>query len=445
MGKTAIVLLGAPNDENGGLSQIALERANRAIEECARQPGALVLPTGGWGDHFNTTDKPHAFYSRKYLVEHGVAASRFLPHAESRNTVEDAALAKPILETAGVDAITIVTSDFHVGRAKFLFRRALKGVKISFAPSVTHLPEEELAKLSAHETRSIKMLAERFHGEEIEAMARGIGENAATARLVLIGGPSSAGKTTFAKRLTHHLNNNGIGTLVISTDDYFVGDALNPRDKNGNLDYEHIKAIDLDQLGANLRDLIAGRPAVLPRFDFHTHAPAKEGHEERLPDGSVIVIEGLHSLNPELTPSIPAAQKHLIFADTATNLYDEIPLSKPADGRLIRRIIRDSKYRSRGAEETIGLWQSVCDGEEKWIRPFTGNAAETFDTTLAYEPGVLRHYAEPLLSAISPASPAYIEARRLLGSLTHFKVGDEEGIPGYSILREYIGGSIIQY
>lgn len=445
MSKKAIVLLGAPNDEDGNLSQIALERANKAIEECTKQPDALVLPTGGWGDHFNTTDKPHAFYSRKYLVEHGVAESRFLPAAESGNTAEDATLAAPILANAEIDEVTIVTSDFHVPRAKLLFRRALKGVSISFAPSTTNLPEEELGKLTNHELRSVKMLAERLQGREIDAMARNIAENSFATPLILIGGPSSAGKTTFAKRLTYHLEDCGICTLVISTDDYFVGDEKNPRDENGKLDYEHIEAMDLGQLNEDLSNLIAGRPVDLPRFDFHTHAPSLDRRKAKLAPGSVIVIEGLHCLNPRLTASIPKDRKHLIFADTVTDIFESVPGAKNSDGRLARRIIRDSKYRSRNAEETIRLWPTVCAGEEKWIRPFVGNADEVFDTTLVYEPGVLRGYAEPLLKQIGADSPAYSEARRLLAQLDDFPVVDEEGIPGFSILREYIGGSLIEY
>ena len=287
--------------------------------------------------------------------------------------------------------------------------------------------------------------AERRHDDEIESIARHIQAEADSARVVLIGGPSSAGKTTFAKRLTFHLEQNGVGTLVVSTDDYFVGDERNPRDEDGNLDYEHIRAMDLDRLNENLADLAAGREAVLPRFDFTRHAPMAEGHAERLKPGEVVVIEGLHSLNPELSPAIPDDNKFLLLADTVSSPFNEVEGAEPGDGRLIRRIIRDGKYRGRTAEATIALWPSVCAGEERWITPFRGNADFVFDTTLPYEPAVLKKFAVPLLDAIGPDSPSRATADRLLADLSRFEARGDAGIPGFSILREYIGGSIIQY
>lgn len=308
--------------------------------------------------------------------------------------------------------------------------------------------------------------SEAAHDARIESIARGLIANRDAVRLVLIGGPSSAGKTTFAKRLCWHLEQAGASTLAVSTDDFFVGDALNPRDEKGNLDYEHIKAINLDLLNSNLADLLAGRIALMPKFDFHVHAPMPERHEARLPDGAFIIIEGLHSLNPALTPAIPDGAKHLILADTITNPYAAPAGSvrpqlhcKPAPSngaarppavpsgaqRLIRRIIRDAQYRGRGAAETILLWPSVVAGEERWIRPFVGNADETFDTSIPNEPGILRPFAEPALAAIGESSPAYATAQGLLDLMAPFAPQDASDVPSYSILREYIGGSSIQY
>ena len=307
--------------------------------------------------------------------------------------------------------------------------------------------------------------SEAAHDARIESIARGLIANRDAVRLVLIGGPSSAGKTTFAKRLCWHLEQAGASTLAVSTDDFFVGDALNPRDEKGNLDYEHIKAINLDLLNSNLADLLAGRVALMPKFDFHVHAPMPERHEARLPDGAFIIIEGLHSLNPALTPAIPDGAKHLILADTITNPYTPAGSvrpqlhSKPAPSngaarppavpsgaqRLIRRIIRDAQYRGRGAAETIMLWTSVVAGEERWIRPFVGNADETFDTSIPDEPGILRPFAEPALAAIGGSSPAYATAQGLLDLMAPFAPKDATDVPSYSILREYIGGSSIQY
>lgn len=291
--------------------------------------------------------------------------------------------------------------------------------------------------------------SEKSQADRIDAIAEHLLKNKGTIRLVLIGGPSSAGKTTFAKRLARHLEWIGAETLAISTDDYFVGDAKNPRDADGNLDYEHLNAIDLEQLNDNLSGLLAGRTVSMPRFDFTKHAPAAERHEEKLGHDAFAIIEGLHSLNPELTPAIPADAKYVILADTATDPYaiaangaqDAIPGGR----RLVRRIIRDAQYRGRNAEDTILRWKSVLAGEERWIRPFTCNAAEIFDSSLPYEPAVLRQFAAPALSAIKSDSPSHSVASSLLELLSAFEPLDSASIPPYSILREYIGGSCIHY
>lgn len=288
--------------------------------------------------------------------------------------------------------------------------------------------------------------SEKAQEHAIGAMARALIARRDEVRLILVGGPSSAGKTTFAKRLAHHLERNGSPTLSISTDDYFVGDALNPRDENGNLDYEHIRAMDLYKLNDNLVDLVAGREAILPRFDFQRHMPMEEGFPARLGEGAFVIVEGLHSLNPELTPRIPAAEKAIIMADTSTDPFAGIDGAHFGDQRLIRRIIRDKNYRNRSAAGTIGLWESVRAGEERWIRPFVGYAQETFDTTLPYEPAVLRLFALPLLQELFDNPEVADTARRLAGLLELFEpIEDATPIPSYSILREYIGGSSIQY
>lgn len=288
-------------------------------------------------------------------------------------------------------------------------------------------------------------MEESRHDYELEYIAKRIQAEADSAKVVLIGGASSAGKTTFAKRTTFHLNRNGIGTLVISTDDYFVGDKKNPIGDDGKPDYEHIRAIDLERLNSDLSDLIAGKKVFLPHFDFASHEPSEEVTEAKLGSDSVIIIEGLHSLNEELTPAIPDNQKFLILADTISSPFSMLQDAMASDGRLIRRIIRDSKYRGRTPENTILLWDSVCEGEEKWIRPFVGNAEFVFDTTLSYEPMVLKRLAIPLLAQIPSSSGASKTARRLEKLLSIFRECGDEDIPGYSILREYIGGSVLKY
>lgn len=291
--------------------------------------------------------------------------------------------------------------------------------------------------------------AEKAHDRAIEEIARSLIARRDEVRVILIGGPSSAGKTTFAKRLSWHFDRDGASTLAISTDDYFVGDARNPRDEHGNLDYEHIRAMDVERLNSDLVALVSGRETILPRFDFQRHEPMKEGIPTRLASGSFIIIEGLHSLNPDLTPLIPANEKALILADTTTNPYATVPGALPGDQRLLRRIIRDSNYRGRAAADTILLWKSVQAGEDRWIRPFTGNAEIVFDTTLPYEPMALRPFVLPELLKLADSAeiPALVRetSKRLAADLAGFEDADSSAIPGYSILREYIGGSVIQY
>ncbi len=286
---------------------------------------------------------------------------------------------------------------------------------------------------------------EARHDEEIELIARNIIDEAEAGRIVLIGGPSSSGKTTFSKRLTYHLNNQKINTLTISTDDYFVGDEKNPRDENGQPDYEHIEAVNLKQLNNDLLELLAGKEVRMPRFDFLKHAPSNEYHTEQIDSNGVIIIEGLHSLNPALTPEIPDTSKFLILAKTISSPFRNVCRYREGDGRLIRRIIRDSKYRNRQAAETIALWESVRIGESRWIKPFEINAEYNFDTSLAYEPVILTKFARPLLRNIPKSSPSYAKARQLLQLLEPYPEHSDDKIPGYSILREYIGGSSLEY
>lgn len=302
-----------------------------------------------------------------------------------------------------------------------------------------------MTETNSSELSRLVRTEELRHRNEIGAIASIVSKRAKDVRLVLIGGPSSAGKTTFAKRLTASLSGNGTGALAISTDDYFVGDAKNPRDENGKLDYEHIKAIDLDALNRDLASLIKGDEVLLPVFDFAARAPSKLKRKASLPGNSVLVIEGLHSLNPELTGAVPQSKKVMIMADTFASAFTILDGAEPGDGRLVRRIIRDSSYRGRRPDETLSVWPSVLEGEYRWIRPFERNAEFFFNTYLAFEPCVLKHYAARLLSSVPSSCGAFGKAQSLLSMISSFSDAGDEGIPGYSILREYIGGSSIEY
>ena len=265
-------------------------------------------------------------------------------------------------------------------------------------------------------------------------------------RLVLVAGPSSAGKTTFAKRLVTHLRVNGCKPLLISTDNYFVGDELNPRDENGNLDYEHIEAMDLKRLNSDMLRLMAGEVIHLRKFDFKTRSGYDDAVATRLPGNGMIVMEGIHSLNPRLTSEIPVEQKFMIFINAMTQLgVDCNNRISTTDTRKIRRIVRDHQFRGRPAIETLRMWPSVARGEKRWIYPFQQNADAVFNSALDYELSVLKPIASPLLKQIKPWDPEYLEAVRLSDILLNFAAMNADRVPGDSILREYIGGSQLTY
>jgi len=263
---------------------------------------------------------------------------------------------------------------------------------------------------------------------------------------VLAAGPSSAGKTTFAMRLVSHLRVNGLRPMVISTDDYFVGDALNPRDKQGNLDYEHIESMDLPLLNRDLLNLLDGREVHLRSFDFHTRTGHERPNATRLGPQDVIIMEGIHCLNPQLTSEVPQSVKFQIYVSALTQLgIDRDNRISTTDNRLIRRMVRDAQYRGHQAISTIQRWPSVRYGEKRWIFPYQHLSDVTFNSALDYELAVLKPFVGPLLNQIKPSQPEYAEARRLTGFLHNFLAISPSLVPGNSILREYIGGSQLKY
>ncbi len=286
---------------------------------------------------------------------------------------------------------------------------------------------------------------EALHNKKLSNIADAIVARKSV-RLVLVSGPSSAGKTTFSKRLVTHLRVNGCKPLLISTDNYFVGDERNPRDENGNLDYEHIEAVDLPRLNHDLLALMAGEPVRMRGVDFKTRSGFDYDYETRLPPNGIIVMEGIHSLNPRLTSEIPADQKFLIFVNALTQLgIDSCNRISTTDTRKIRRMVRDHNFRGRPAIQTLQMWPSIARGEKRWIYPFQHLADAVFNSALDYELAVFKPLATLLLNQIKPWDPEYVEARRLSGILHNFSTMDSERIPGDSILREYIGNSQLSY
>lgn len=265
-------------------------------------------------------------------------------------------------------------------------------------------------------------------------------------RLILIAGPSSSGKTTFSKRLSVQLMASGLHPFPISLDNYFVDRRHTPRDSNGDYDFESLYALDLDYFNYDLECLLKGEEVELPRFNFQKGEREMSGQKIRLEEGTYVILEGIHALNPELTAKIPDYAKYKIYVSALTTiLLDDHNYIPTADNRLLRRIIRDYKYRGYTAEDTIRRWPSVQRGEEKWIFPYQENANAMFNSALLYELAVLKDEALPLLQQVQENVPEYSEARRLHRFLSYFtSLGDEE-LPPTSLLREFLGGSSFKY
>ena len=271
-------------------------------------------------------------------------------------------------------------------------------------------------------------------------------ENGQRVKLVLISGPSSSGKTTFSKRLSIQLMTNGLKPYPISLDDYFVNREDTPLDANGQRDYECLHALDLPFFEMQLQELLAGKEIELPRFNFTRGRRESSGHRLRLEPDMVLVLEGIHALNPELIPAIPDANKYKIYVSALTTiLLDNHNYIPTTDNRLLRRIIRDYKYRNYSAEETIARWPSVRAGEEKWIFPFQENADAMFNSALLFELAVLKDSLEPVLRKVPNRCPEYSEAKRLLRFLSYFTSVLDKDLPPTSLLREFLGGSSFVY
>ena len=291
-------------------------------------------------------------------------------------------------------------------------------------------------------------VAEAFHERKFVAIADAIYEAHATRgmRMVLISGPSSSGKTTSSKRLSIQLGVLGLKPVIIALDDYFVDRDKTPRDENGDYDFEALEAIDLELFNDHLQRLIAGESVEIPRYNFITGS--REWHEEplTLDENSILIVEGIHGLNPRLTPSIPDDQKFRIYISCFTSVaMDNISCIAPSDNRLVRRLVRDYSTRGADAVATIARFPSVRRGEEKHIYPFQENADVMLNSSLFYELSVLRPYAERILREVPDTVPEYRMANHLLRFLENFAPISPDEIPHTSILREFIGGSTFRY
>ncbi len=265
-------------------------------------------------------------------------------------------------------------------------------------------------------------------------------------KVVLISGPSSSGKTTFCKRLSIQLLTCGIKPIQISLDDYFVHREDTPKDEKGDYDYESLYALDIPLLNKQLNALFAGEEVELPKYNFQTGRSEKSGHKLKMNDDNVLVVEGIHALNPELTAQIPEEQKFRVYASALTTiLLDTHNYIPTTDNRLLRRIIRDYKYRGVNAMETIRRWPSVRAGENKWIFPYQENADVMFNTAMLFELAVIKSQAEPLLELVPENVDEHAEAYRLLKFLKYIAPIPNRQLPPTSLLREFLGGSSFKY
>ncbi len=296
------------------------------------------------------------------------------------------------------------------------------------------------------EIEEIIKISEALQEKKVAQIADKIRKKSKKLRLILISGPSSSGKTTFSKRLAVQLKVNGLNPIKISLDNYFVNREDNPVDENGDYDFESVKAIDIELFNQDMLDLMEGKTIELPKFSFETGKRYYDGEMLTVKKKDLIIVEGIHGLTPELTNHIDEQYKYKIYVSALTSIsIDGHNLIKTSDNRLVRRMIRDAKYRGYTAQETISRWNSVRRGEDKNIFPYQEQANIMYNSALLYELSVLKLHAEPLLRKVKPNQPEYNTAQRLLKFFSYFVPVNDHEIPPTSIIREFLGGSSFDY
>lgn len=300
-------------------------------------------------------------------------------------------------------------------------------------------------RVATKREKELIRIAETRHDKHLVDLADRITRHHDRVRWILLAGPSSSGKTTTSKRLMVHLKVNGLRPVRLELDNYFRGRDETPTHADGTYDFEHIEAIDLDLLNDHLVRLDRGETIEVPTFNFHEGRPEYLGNTLHLDEDQVVVIEGIHALNPRLTPQLPASHKFRIYINALTQLQlDNTNRISTTDLRLIRRMVRDMHHRGHDPMKTLNMWPSVRLGEKRWIYPFQKEADATFNSSLDYELAVLKPYAEPMLHTVKPTMQVYGEARRLQDFLSMVVGTPAEHVPPHSLLREFIGGSIYE-
>jgi uridine kinase len=425
-----------------------VEIMNRDIpferEEIRTEVALRIFAEFGLEDKCTLMRTRRQFYSSVYKLDdvvnyfygYLVPSTGYLKHFELVRYYKGMLLVLPKKENPDeLEDIVIQNKLFDI------FQEFQEWVEIIGVPNVGRLNEitqegkiGDIIKISeALQEKKLACVAEMIHKKE-------------TARVVFISGPSSSGKTTFAKRLGVQLAVIGFKPVVISMDNYFVNRELTPRDENGNYDFESPHALDIKLFNENINELLAGKEIDLPKFSFQEGKRFYDGTKLKMQENSVIVVEGIHGLNPEISALIPEERKFKVYVSALTPLSIDANNRIPTtDNRLIRRMVRDAKYRGYSALETLQRWPSVGRGEERNIFPYQEEADVMFNTALLFELGVLKRLAEPLLREVPPNVPEYSEARRLLKFLSYLVCINEKEIPPTSILREFLDGSSFDY
>ncbi|MFM2290657.1 MAG: hypothetical protein RIS29_470 [Bacteroidota bacterium] len=384
-------------------------------------PYCRFFRIGGFIDYYNGVLLPSTGYLRLFdLVTYYDSFLLVVPNRDNPEVLEDILLQPKIYDIY----------QEYVGWNKIM--------------SLNNVGEFNVACKNNQSFNLIKV-SEALHEKKVAYIADMIAQREKV-RFVLVSGPSSSGKTTFSKRLSIQLMVSGLKPVVLSLDNYFVNRDETPLDENGEWDFEHIHALDLELFNQNMQQLLRGEEVEIPSFNFEDGKRYYKGDKIQLKEDSILVMEGIHALNPEMTPGIPDDTKFKIYVSALTTIsidaHNWIPTT---DTRLLRRIIRDYRFRNYSARETIARWPSVRRGEEKWIFPYQENADVMFNSALLFELAVLKKHAEPILAEVPKYCDEYTETHRLIKFLNYFVPIHDREIPPTSLLREFVGGSSFRY